>query len=238
MTLQAPLALASITVAFLGIWTIAMIAGHFQKNGLNPYNFAVSEYGRVPGSKNFIAVCWWSAALCGASLCCSLATFISQSNVAFNRNAVTVIVCLAIYGPARILTWMFPCKLHRPMQNDNSASDSQDVNHSPSMGFPQDNQSSKEDLNHKLHILFAFISFASIAIAACAISGATSSLPGTALSKNGPALSGIGYAIVGSLLLSRILRGADLFGVGERVFYVLQMLWFGWTAVVTIIDSS
>ena len=242
-------ALASITVIFLAIWTTAMILGHIQNNGLNPLNYAVSEYGVVNGSKIYIAICWWCAAICGTSLCIALAVLFNNYNVNMDGSIAAVVICLAIYGPARILTWMFPCKLHRPpeivvgpaagtAQPDNPGNINAE-NHGFNFSALFKANQNQQDINNTLHFLFAIISFSSVAVAACNIGDAGSKLPETsALNRDGPSLTKVGYAIVASLVLSIFLRRRNLFGLGERIFYALQMLWFGWTAALTIVDSS
>ena len=102
----------------------------------------------------------------------------------------------------------------------------------------QDPNSEKAQISTLLHVIFALVSFASIAIASILLSKACEDpgLSATVLGQNQKSLYGVAIFVcvcLAAMILGRIAR---IFGLAERLFYFAFFVWlFLFASLIAIV---
>jgi len=211
-------------LVLLVVWTAAFSIAHIVRpTTWLPWRNAVSEYGVLPHkTAPWIWVCWWTIAGVAWLLVGGIShiVYVLSPN---NQLAELGLAILGIFGVARILTSIFPTDV-----SDNAPED---------IKVPRF-KSQGRSRNGILHLIFAFISFASIVIASIVLGKtlAHSDFSGTYLGRYSIIMTILGILEAVSIAIMaggrRCLPG--YFGLLERIFYATHIAWFYATTTLLI----
>ena len=234
------ISLAAVTIVSLIIWGAALILGHVtaqgSNDGLSLLKHSITQY-TTNGNRCLIGCTYWASFFASTFVLLSLSLIFNDND----NKSVTPLIFLCIFAMSRVLTWCFQPSINNAHERNVETSRHQVAQSKMSElwpnGFSFRRNGSQNNCKGTLYALFTSLSFVALCLSATFLGIVAGSLSGTVLGNNTSALNGLSAAtwlFLTLCALSSQISTISLYGLFERLFYVVVICWFGFIAVVLV----